>query len=180
MDGFSPSTGVVVLAGTNRWVDKRGGREGEGGREGRRGYEYLCKGMGMERARDTRDIKQERHRERKRTPTRPDQERNRERGDAHSPLWSSFPLLFPPGLTRADILDAALTRPGRFDRQIQVDRPDIKGRSEIFQVGVEGEKTGGEGGREGGKEGEREDGRHVFSLGRGKLFWFCEFLPVGW
>merc|ERR1712186_283998 len=35
---------------------------------------------------------------------------------------------------RADILDNALTRPGRFDRTIQVDKPDIKGRIEIFKV----------------------------------------------
>jgi AFG3 family protein len=38
------------------------------------------------------------------------------------------------GTNRADILDQALTRPGRFDRQIQVDRPDLKGRKEIFEV----------------------------------------------
>ena len=36
---------------------------------------------------------------------------------------------------RVDILDQALTRPGRFDRQIQVDKPDIKGRADIFKVG---------------------------------------------
>lgn len=35
---------------------------------------------------------------------------------------------------RADILDPALMRPGRFDRQVQVDKPDIKGRIEIFKV----------------------------------------------
>lgn len=38
------------------------------------------------------------------------------------------------GTNRADILDPALTRPGRFDRTIQVDKPDIKGRIEIFKV----------------------------------------------
>merc|ERR1719333_1755497 len=38
------------------------------------------------------------------------------------------------GTNRADILDSALTRPGRFDRQIMVDKPDIKGRIEIFKV----------------------------------------------
>merc|ERR1740138_594459 len=38
------------------------------------------------------------------------------------------------GTNRADILDSALLRPGRFDRQINVDNPDIKGRNEIFQV----------------------------------------------
>ena len=38
------------------------------------------------------------------------------------------------GTNRPDILDRALLRPGRFDRQINVDRPDIKGREQIFQV----------------------------------------------
>ena len=35
---------------------------------------------------------------------------------------------------RADILDPALLRPGRFDRQIYVGRPDVKGRTEILKV----------------------------------------------
>lgn len=35
---------------------------------------------------------------------------------------------------RPDILDSALMRPGRFDRQITVDRPDLNGREEIFKV----------------------------------------------
>jgi len=35
---------------------------------------------------------------------------------------------------RADVLDPALTRPGRFDRQIQVPNPDIKGREKILKV----------------------------------------------
>lgn len=35
---------------------------------------------------------------------------------------------------RADILDPALLRPGRFDRQIMVDRPDLKGREAILKV----------------------------------------------
>ena len=35
---------------------------------------------------------------------------------------------------RPDILDPALLRPGRFDRQIQVGRPDVKGREEILKV----------------------------------------------
>ena len=39
---------------------------------------------------------------------------------------------------RPDILDPALLRPGRFDRQIVVDRPDIKGRQEILKVHVKG------------------------------------------
>ena len=35
---------------------------------------------------------------------------------------------------RPDILDLALLRPGRFDRQITVHYPDIKGREEILKV----------------------------------------------
>lgn len=39
---------------------------------------------------------------------------------------------------RPDILDPALLRPGRFDRQIQVGRPDVKGRQEILKVHAKG------------------------------------------
>lgn len=35
---------------------------------------------------------------------------------------------------RPDVLDSALLRPGRFDRQITIDRPDVKGRETIFYV----------------------------------------------
>lgn len=35
---------------------------------------------------------------------------------------------------RADVLDDALTRPGRFDRQVTVDLPNVKGREQILQV----------------------------------------------
>jgi AFG3 family protein len=35
---------------------------------------------------------------------------------------------------RPDVLDQALLRPGRFDRQISIDRPDLKGREQIFKV----------------------------------------------
>ena len=35
---------------------------------------------------------------------------------------------------RPDVLDPALLRPGRFDRQVVVDRPDVKGREGIFKV----------------------------------------------
>lgn len=40
-----------------------------------------------------------------------------------------------------DILDKALLRPGRFDRQIFVPAPDIKGRASIFRVHLKGLKT---------------------------------------
>merc|ERR1719412_2086402 len=42
---------------------------------------------------------------------------------------------------RMDILDSALMRPGRFDRQIYVPAPDIKGRASIFKVHLDGLKT---------------------------------------
>ena len=43
---------------------------------------------------------------------------------------------------RPDILDPALLRPGRFDRQIVVDRPDVKGREEILKVHTKGKPIG--------------------------------------
>lgn len=39
---------------------------------------------------------------------------------------------------RPDVLDAALMRPGRFDRQVVVDRPDYSGRLEILNVHARG------------------------------------------
>ncbi|MBQ3282406.1 MAG: cell division protein FtsH, partial [Atopobiaceae bacterium] len=39
---------------------------------------------------------------------------------------------------RPDILDPALLRPGRFDRQVTVDRPDVKGREQILRVHADG------------------------------------------
>ena len=41
---------------------------------------------------------------------------------------------------RADILDPALLRPGRFDRQIHVGRPDVRGREEILKVHAKGKR----------------------------------------
>lgn len=38
------------------------------------------------------------------------------------------------GTNRPDVLDPALLRPGRFDRHVVIDKPDIKGRAEIFKV----------------------------------------------
>jgi AFG3 family protein len=38
------------------------------------------------------------------------------------------------GTNRPDVLDPALTRPGRFDRHIAIDRPDVSGRKGIFKV----------------------------------------------
>jgi len=43
---------------------------------------------------------------------------------------------------RPDVLDAALLRPGRFDRQVVVDRPDYAGRQEILRVHARGKTLG--------------------------------------
>jgi cell division protease FtsH len=43
---------------------------------------------------------------------------------------------------RPDVLDPALTRPGRFDRRIIVDNPDAKGRLEILNVHIKGKPIG--------------------------------------
>ncbi|KAH0462930.1 hypothetical protein IEQ34_007512 [Dendrobium chrysotoxum] len=45
---------------------------------------------------------------------------------------------------RADILDSALLRPGRFDRQVTVDVPDVKGRTEILKVHASNKKFDGD------------------------------------
>jgi len=47
---------------------------------------------------------------------------------------SSDQVIVMAATNRADVLDPALTRPGRFDRQIQVPLPDVKGRMEILRV----------------------------------------------
>ena len=42
---------------------------------------------------------------------------------------------------RPDVLDSALMRPGRFDRQVVVDRPDYAGRQEILNVHARWQNT---------------------------------------
>jgi cell division protease FtsH len=42
---------------------------------------------------------------------------------------------------RPEVLDPALLRPGRFDRQVLVDKPDVKGREEILRIHAKGVKT---------------------------------------
>lgn len=48
------------------------------------------------------------------------------------------------GTNRPDVLDPALTRPGRFDRVIAIDKPDLKGREDIFNVHLGPIKTAAE------------------------------------
>ncbi|MEJ5993971.1 ATP-dependent zinc metalloprotease FtsH [Pedobacter sp. Du54] len=45
---------------------------------------------------------------------------------------------------RPDVLDSALMRPGRFDRQISIDKPDLNGREQIFKVHLKPIKTAAE------------------------------------
>ncbi len=42
---------------------------------------------------------------------------------------------------RPDVLDSALMRPGRFDRQVSIDKPDLNGREQIFKVHLQPVKT---------------------------------------
>jgi AFG3 family protein len=57
---------------------------------------------------------------------------------------SSTGVVVLAGTNRVDILDKALTRPGRFDRQITVDLPDLKGRKEVFMIHLNGIKLDGD------------------------------------
>ncbi|KAJ3030283.1 UNVERIFIED_CONTAM: AAA ATPase afg3, partial [Siphonaria sp. JEL0065] len=54
---------------------------------------------------------------------------------------SSEHVVVLAGTNRPDVLDPALLRPGRFDRHISIDRPDIKGRVDIFKVHLKPIKT---------------------------------------
>jgi cell division protease FtsH len=51
---------------------------------------------------------------------------------------SSKGVIIMAATNRPDVLDAALVRPGRFDRQVVVDRPDLRGRKEILEVHARG------------------------------------------
>jgi AFG3 family protein len=53
---------------------------------------------------------------------------------------STSNIVILAGTNRVDVLDNALTRPGRFDRQITVDRPDLAGRKAIFEIYLKGLK----------------------------------------
>jgi cell division protease FtsH len=51
---------------------------------------------------------------------------------------SSKGVIIMAATNRSDVLDPALVRPGRFDRQVVVDRPDLKGRDSILKVHTRG------------------------------------------
>lgn len=55
---------------------------------------------------------------------------------------SSAPVIVLAATNRPEVLDPALLRPGRFDRQVLVDAPDFKGRIEILKVHIKGVKVG--------------------------------------
>ena len=52
------------------------------------------------------------------------------------------PVIILAATNRPEILDQALLRPGRFDRQVLVDKPDFEGRIKILKVHVKGVKMG--------------------------------------
>ncbi|NPA54776.1 MAG: ATP-dependent zinc metalloprotease FtsH [Epsilonproteobacteria bacterium] len=53
---------------------------------------------------------------------------------------SDVPVIVLAATNRPEVLDPALLRPGRFDRQVLVDKPDFKGRIEILKVHIKGYK----------------------------------------
>jgi len=52
------------------------------------------------------------------------------------------PVIVLAATNRPEVLDPALLRPGRFDRQVLVDKPDFEGRKEILNVHIKGVKVG--------------------------------------
>ncbi len=54
------------------------------------------------------------------------------------------PVIVLAATNRPEVLDPALLRPGRFDRQVLVDKPDFEGRKEILNVHIKGVKVGGD------------------------------------
>jgi cell division protease FtsH len=54
----------------------------------------------------------------------------------------SAPVIVLAATNRPEVLDPALLRPGRFDRQVLVDKPDFEGRKDILNVHIKGVKVG--------------------------------------
>ncbi|CAN5840655.1 ATP-dependent zinc metalloprotease FtsH [soil metagenome] len=55
---------------------------------------------------------------------------------------SKHDIIIIAATNRPDVLDPALLRPGRFDRQVVVDAPDVKGREEILRIHARGKPLG--------------------------------------
>ena len=53
-------------------------------------------------------------------------------------------VVFLGATNRADLLDPALMRPGRFDRKIRMPKPDTEGRYEILKLHLKSKQVGGE------------------------------------
>ena len=53
-------------------------------------------------------------------------------------------IIIMAATNRPEVLDPALLRPGRFDRQVLVDKPDVKGREEILGIHIKGVKVASE------------------------------------
>ncbi|MEW5819423.1 MAG: ATP-dependent zinc metalloprotease FtsH [Cyanobacteriota bacterium] len=53
-------------------------------------------------------------------------------------------IIIVAATNRPDILDNALLRPGRFDRQVVIDKPDLNGREQILNVHIKGKPLGGD------------------------------------
>ena len=51
-------------------------------------------------------------------------------------------IIIMAATNRPEVLDPALLRPGRFDRQVLVDKPDVKGREDILRIHVKTVKIG--------------------------------------
>jgi ATP-dependent 26S proteasome regulatory subunit len=52
-----------------------------------------------------------------------------------------FLVMVPDTMYRADLLDPALMRPGRFDRKIRMPKPDTEGRYEILKLHLKSKKV---------------------------------------
>eukprot|EP01114_Cavostelium_apophysatum_P016043 TRINITY_DN44_c0_g1_i1.p1 TRINITY_DN44_c0_g1~~TRINITY_DN44_c0_g1_i1.p1 ORF type:complete len:901 (+),score=294.90 TRINITY_DN44_c0_g1_i1:290-2992(+) len=122
MDGFAPTTGVVILAATNRpdILDKALTRPGRFDRQ---------------IALDKPDVKSRVeifavHLKPLKIAANTNIEEIAKTLANLTPGFSGADI----ATNRPDILDKALTRPGRFDRQIALDKPDVKSRVEIFAV----------------------------------------------
>ena len=66
-------------------------------------------------------------------------------------------IIIMAATNRPEVLDPALLRPGRFDRQVLVDKPDVRGREDILRIHVKNVKIG----RDGRPEGHRGAHRRV-------------------
>ena len=64
-------------------------------------------------------------------------------------------IIIMAATNRPEVLDPALLRPGRFDRQVLVDKPDVRGREDILRIHVKNVKIVGRGRPEGDRGADR-------------------------